>query len=149
MSLKTQTAHMKNLAELLGRDLGHIFGERESGPNGAKAQFLCAARAFLSGLRKDLGFAAWKIHTNKAGAAVSGEVALRGLWEKGNGLHMAISQDLTHGYALRFGPIKDIGDFKSGFAARLSIDTLRRANYAQLIIDLLAFRGDSHGRTAA
>jgi len=149
MSLKTQTANMKALAELLSQDLGYIFGERESGPNGAKCLFHSKARAFLTGLRKDLGMVGWNIRTNKAGIAVSGEVTLRGLWKLGNGLRVEISQDLMSNHVLHYGPINDINGHASGLAVYVSLDTLRQANYAQLILDLLAFKEDYHGQSAA
>ena len=40
MSIKSQEGHMRQLALLLTSDLGCIFGERESGPNGSKKAFL-------------------------------------------------------------------------------------------------------------
>ena len=40
MSIKSQEGHMRQLALLLTTDLGCIFGERESGPNGSKKAFL-------------------------------------------------------------------------------------------------------------
>ena len=140
MSLKTQIANMKVLAKLLSQDLGYIHGARESGPNGAKQEFLTKARVFLAALGKDLGFVVQKTHTNKAGIAVSGEVTLRGLWKPGNGLRVEISQDLMNNYVLHYGPIDGINDHASGFAVYVSLDTLRQANYAKLILDLMAFK---------
>ena len=40
MSIKSQEGHMRQLALLLTTDLGCIFDERESGPNGSKKAFL-------------------------------------------------------------------------------------------------------------
>lgn len=40
MSVKSQENNMRRLANLLSKDLGYIWGERESGPNGAKKTFL-------------------------------------------------------------------------------------------------------------
>ena len=142
MSIKTQTVNMKTLAELLSQDLGYIFGERESGSNGAKCQFHSKARAFLTGLQKDLGMVGWNIRTNKAGIAVSGEVTLRGLWKSGNGLRVEISQDLMNNHVLHYGPINGMNDHASGFAVYVPLDTLRQANYAKLVLDFLAFRED-------
>ena len=149
MSLKTQTANMKALAELLSQDLGYIFGERESGPNGAKREFLTKGRAFLSALGRELGFAVQKVRTNKAGIAVSGEVTLRGLWEKGNGIRVELTQDLINDDVLFFGPITGLNDHTHGFTVRLSLDRLRQANYASLLLDLLVFKEDYHGQSAA
>ena len=150
MSIRTQTANMKALAELLSQDLGYIFGERESGPNGAKCLFHTKARAFLTGLRKDLGIVGWKIRTNKAGIAVSGEVTLRGLWEIGNGLRVELTQDLAYGNVMFVGPIIGLDDYASGYAVSFTLETLRKADYASLILDLLAFKEDfQDGWTAA
>ena len=54
MSIKSQEGHMRQLALLLTTDLGCIFGERESGPNGSKKAFLNAGKVFLRALAKDL-----------------------------------------------------------------------------------------------
>jgi len=142
MSLKTQTANMKTLAKLLSHNLGYIFGERENGPNGAKSEFLTKARVFLSALGKDLGLVVQKVHTNKAGIAVSGEVTLRGLWKPGNGLCVELSQDLMNSHVLHYGPIYEMNDYSTGFVVYVSLDTLRRANYARLILDLMIFKED-------
>ncbi len=55
MSIKSQEGHMRQLALLLTADLGCIFGERESGPNGSKKAFLNVGKVFLRTLAKDLG----------------------------------------------------------------------------------------------
>ena len=55
MSIKSQEGHMRQLALLLTSDLGCIFGERESGPNGSKKAFLNVGKVFLRALAKDLG----------------------------------------------------------------------------------------------
>lgn len=55
MSIKSQEGHMRQLALLLTTDLGCIFGERESGPNGSKKAFLNVGKVFLRALAKDLG----------------------------------------------------------------------------------------------
>lgn len=38
MSIQSQENRMRKLARLLSSDLGYIWGERESGPNGAKKE---------------------------------------------------------------------------------------------------------------
>ena len=55
MSIKSQEGHMRQLALLLTTDLGCIFDERESGPNGSKKAFLNVGKVFLRALAKDLG----------------------------------------------------------------------------------------------
>lgn len=52
MSHKSQEKNMRKLAELLGQELSYIWGENESGPNGAKKQFLNTGRTFLRALGK-------------------------------------------------------------------------------------------------
>ncbi len=54
MSVKSQQANMRRLAQLLSKPLGYIYEERESGPNGAKAEFHAKGRPFLRALAKDL-----------------------------------------------------------------------------------------------
>ena len=50
MSIKSQEGHMRQLALLLTTDLGCIFDERESGPNGSKKAFLNVGKVFLRAL---------------------------------------------------------------------------------------------------
>lgn len=94
MSYKSQSANMKKLAELLSNDLGHIYGERESGPNGAKRDFLIKGRAFMAALGKDLGLMDPEVRVNKSGIACSGEVYLQGMWTEDTGLYLWLEQDL-------------------------------------------------------
>ena len=67
MSHKSQEKNMRKLAELLSQDLGYIWGEKESGPNGAKKQFLNTGRVFLRALAKDLGLMDAKVDSNAGG----------------------------------------------------------------------------------
>ena len=53
MSHKSQEKNMRRLAELFSQDLSYIWGENESGPNGAKKQFLNTGRTIFSNI--DLG----------------------------------------------------------------------------------------------
>ncbi len=50
MSLKSQKDNMNAIYSLISIDLGYIYGERESGPNGAKKSFLTKSAAFLRAL---------------------------------------------------------------------------------------------------
>ena len=76
MSIKSQEGHMRQLALLLTTDLGCIFGERESGPNGSKKAFLNVGKVFLRALAKDLGLHEVTVSANSGGIAVSGTCSL-------------------------------------------------------------------------
>ena len=47
MSVQSQEKNMRQLADLLSRDLSYIWGERENGPNGDKKVFLKTGKTFL------------------------------------------------------------------------------------------------------
>ena len=81
MSIKSQEGHMRQLALLLTTDLGCIFDERESGPNGSKKAFLNVGKVFLRALAKDLGLHEVTVSANSGGIAVSGTCSLYGMWE--------------------------------------------------------------------
>ena len=91
MSHKSQEKNMRKLAGLLSQDLSYIWGERESGPNGAKKQFLSTGRTFLRELGKDLGLRDAKASARPGGIAVSGDCTLIGMWQT-NGLYVQLSQ---------------------------------------------------------
>ena len=91
MSVKSQENNMRRLAELLSQDFGYIWGERESGPNGAKKTFLNLGKVFLRALSKDLGLRDAQIKSNPCGIAVSGDCSLIGMWENG-GIYVNLSQ---------------------------------------------------------
>ena len=98
MSIKSQEGHMRQLALLLTTDLGCIFGERESGPNGSKKAFLNVGKVFLRALAKDLGLHEVTVSANSGGIAVSGTCSLYGMWED-RGIAVWIEQrlKLSHG----------------------------------------------------
>ena len=73
MSFKSQENNIRRFAELLGHDLGYIWGERESGPKGDKKVFLNVGKTFLRALAKDLGRNDAAVTANAGGIAVSGE----------------------------------------------------------------------------
>ena len=83
MSVKSQEANMRKLADLLSHDLGYIWGKREAGPNGAKRTFLNVGRTFLRALAKDLCLRDYKVTSNAGGIAVSGDCTLMGVWDGG------------------------------------------------------------------
>lgn len=91
MSVKSQENNMRRLATLLSQDLGYIWGDRESGPNGAKKPFLNLGKVFLRALAKDLGLRDAKVTSNPGGIAVSGDCSLIGMWDQG-GIYINISQ---------------------------------------------------------
>ena len=93
MSIKSQEGHMRQLALLLTTDLGCIFGERESGPNGSKKAFLNVGKVFLRALAKDLGLHEVTVSANSGGIAVSGTCSLYGMWED-RGIAVWIEQRL-------------------------------------------------------
>lgn len=91
MSVKSQEANMRKLADLLSQDLSYIYGKKESGPNGAKRTFLHVGRTFLRALAKDLGLLDYKVTSHTEGIAVSGSCTLMGIWEEG-GIYICLSQ---------------------------------------------------------
>ena len=99
MSIKSQEGHMRQLALLLTSDLGCIFGERESGPNGSKKAFLNVGKVFLRALAKDLGLHEVTVSANSGGIAVSGTCSLYGMWED-RGIAVWIEQRLCADGAL-------------------------------------------------
>lgn len=148
MSIKTQEAHMKTLAELLAHDLGYLYGERESGPNGAKKDFLSKGRAFLAALGRDLGFQTQKVSVNPAGIAVSGEVTLNGTWPSGGGLYVSFAQMAFSDAVLLY---REAEDGTQRFKQNHFIDRrwLAQGDYAALLAKLMELRKErAHGRAA-
>ncbi len=149
MSMKSQQANMKRLAELLSQDLGNIYGARECGPNGAKAEFHSKGKAFLRAMAKDLGFSEFKVNSNPAGIAVSGEVSLYGMWSDGNGLMIQLSEGWNGQEVVLYRTIKHLKDYSGGHNRRMHCDHLATWDYA----DLLSFFGNykldgAYGRAA-
>jgi len=147
MSLTSQTANMRALATLLSNDLGGIYGERESGPNGEKKAFLSRCGAFMRALGKDLGFEVCKVRTNKAGIAVSGEVYLDGMWDA-NGLHLCLEQGFGQNVIL-YRTITAFNDNRGGYNQYITLDELRRADYAGLLLKLLDLKEMTAAKIAA
>ena len=149
MSVKTQTSHMKTLGKLLLQDLGYIYGDRESGPNGAKKEFLRKGGIFMRALAKDLGFTEFVVRTNKGGIAVSGEVYLRGMWGDGNGLFIELSQMRIVDACFMYRTINDIEGKKSGMNQFLSVPVLLGGNYESLLRTFRAYRKQAKAKDAA
>lgn len=137
MSVKSQERNMRKLADLLGRTLGYIWGEREGGPNGDKTVFLNTGKVFLRALAKDLGFMKSKVSANPGGIAVSGDCSLIGMWEH-IGLDIQLSRPCFQVEdVLRYRTIWNIKDHIGGrnqYITRWQLETL---SYSQLL-NLLA-----------
>lgn len=149
MSHKSQEKNMRKLAELLDRDLSYIWGERESGPNGAKKQFLNTGTAFLRALGKDLGLRGIETRSNPGGIAVSGESTLMGMWQT-NGLYVRLSQ-LCCGEdnVLLYRTIRHSGDYTGGRNLYLTRRDLAEMSYPDLLFLLAALREEGvHERAA-
>ncbi|MDR1130859.1 MAG: hypothetical protein LBL15_00375 [Oscillospiraceae bacterium] len=149
MSGASQIKNMKRLHELLSQNLGYIFGERESGPNGAKKQFLSTGRAFLSALGRDLGFSEQTVSVNKAGIAVSGDVTLMGMWGPSNGLYVVLEQDLPYKTCMMYRGIRHMKDYRGGENRFIPLSEMGRAGYNGLLAGLLAMKEAGDGRKTA
>ena len=148
MSLQSQEKNMRLLGALLSQDLGYIYGERESGPNGVKKQFLSTGRAFLTTLGKDLGLTQQKVHTNKAGIVTSGEVYLSGMWHK-SGIKLELVQDMMHGRCLNYRQISDMHDTSGGYSCCLTLAEFKIVDYSGLVDKLLDLWVEDYERNAA
>ena len=151
MSKESQTKNMRRLAELLCTDLGYIHGEKESGPNGAKTEFLRKGRAFVSGLAKDLGLAKVEIRKNKAGIACSGEIYLCGTRDEGHGIYLCLEQNLATRFCVLYRATTGPDDRTGGNNRYISTAFLRAGNYGLLLERLSDVRREEaeSGRTAA
>lgn len=113
MSLKAQRKYMQRLAELVKQDLTYIHGEKESGPNGAKKEYLQVGKSFLRAMAKDLGFVESKVLTSPGGIGVAGDISLMGMWSVGNGIHVYIHEDNFTG-CIMYRSIRNLKDFSGG-----------------------------------
>lgn len=140
MSVKSQENNMRRLADLLGRDLGYIWGERECGPNGAKRTFLNVGRAFLRTLSKDLGLRDARITSNPGGIAVSGDCTLMGMWEDG-GIYVMLTQlDCGGERVMYYRTIRHMRDYTGGYNHWLLRGDLQKFSYERLLSTLSALR---------
>jgi len=131
---------MKAIYGLVSQDLGYIYGERESGPNGSKKVFHTKSKAFLRVLGNDLGFKEFKVTNNHGGITVSGEITLMGMWDDGNGLYFQINQPLQpfNGFLSR--SIKHMKDYTGGYNQWLPCDLFVACDYEKLVETLLLLR---------
>lgn len=149
MSHKSQEKNMRKLADLLGRDLSYIWGEREGGPNGDKKVFLNTGKAFLRALSKDLGLQDVSVGSNPGGIAVSGESTLMGMWQT-NGLYVQLSQPcFDRENVLLYRTIRHSKDYSGGRNLYLTRRDLAEMSYLDLLFMLAAMREESiHERAA-
>jgi len=150
MSIKSQQNNMHRLHELLSRDLSYIWGERESGPNGAKKTFLNVGKVFLRALAKDLGLRDAVVKSNAGGIGVSGECSLYGMWEE-NGAYICISQFAGGGEnIILYRSIRNLRDNRrDGYNSFIRLHELESMTYEQLLDRLGSLRRDyAYGRAA-
>lgn len=138
MSVKTQEKHMERLAELVNQDLSYIHGPKESGPNGAKAEYLQKGKTFLRALAKDLHFSESKVSANPGGIAVAGEITLMGMWSEGNGIYIQIRENDFLGCILYRG-IQHMKDYR-GDRNRFLTDDYLIGGYGTLLDVFLSLR---------
>jgi len=143
MSVKSQQANMKTIHSLISQDLGYIYGERESGPNGAKKQFHAKSAAFLRALGNDLGFKEFKVSKNYASIAVSGEITLVGMWGEGNCLYFQISQPLSPFNSFLYRSMKHLKDYSNGSNQWLDCKLFEAGDYEAVLEILSALRRPS------
>ena len=140
MSIKSQQANMKTIHSLISQDLGYIYGERESGPNGAKKQFHTKSAAFLRALGNDLGFKDFKVTNNYGGIAVSGEIILKGMWNDSNGLYLQLFQSVTNRREFLYRHITHMKDYTGSSNQWLPCEMFADAEYERLVDTLLRLR---------
>ncbi len=140
MSVQSQKRNMKTIAGLLSQNLSYISGERESGPNGAKKQFLNKSAAFLRALGKDLGFTEMKVRVNPGGIGVSGEAGLYGMWDEGGGLFFELTQPGGYPNILLFRRIRHLKDYTGDFNQRLELRFFQDQDYEGLCTRLLMLK---------
>lgn len=149
MSHKSQEKNMRKLAELLGQDLSYIWGENESGPNGAKKQFLNTGRTFLRALGKDLGLRDAEANSNPGGIAVSGDCILIGMWQT-NGLYVHLSQPCCdRERVLLYRTVRHSKDYTGGRSLYLTRRDLAEMSYPDLLFLLAAVREEGGYERAA
>lgn len=149
MSHKSQEKNMRKLAELLGQDLSYIWGDRESGPNGAKKQFLNMGKTFLRALGKDLGLRDASASSNPGGIAVSGVSTLIGMWQS-NGLYVQLSQPcFDRERVLLYRTVRYSKDYSGGRNLYLTRQDLAEMSYPDLLFLLASLREEGAYERAA
>ena len=140
MSIKSQQINMRKLSELLSQDLSYIWGEHESGPNGAKKKFLNVGKVFLRALAKDLGLRDAVVRSNAGGIAVSGDCSLCGMWEE-SGVFVRIEQPACGGQnVLLFRTVRSLKGHRGGYNNFIRLCELQTMSYEALLQRLGAMR---------
>ncbi len=150
MSVQSQEKKMRELAELLSRDLSHIWGEREGGPNGDKKVFLNTGKTFLRALAKDLGLLEYKVSSNPGGIAVCGDCSLIGMWSN-SGIYIMITQaSFAQESMVLYREVRHIKDYSGGCNQFMPQNALRTMPYSQVVDTFLALRkeGTAYERAA-
>jgi hypothetical protein len=148
MSYKTQEKHMKRLADLVTQDLTYIHGERESGPNGAKKEYLQTGKTFLRAMAKDLGFVESKVYDMPGGIGVAGEICMMGMWGDSNGIYVLLHPDDFTG-CIMYRRIRHMKDYHGDRNRHLTRGYLLRG-YGELLGKFLELRreGTADARAA-
>ena len=149
MSHKSQEKNMRRLTELLGQDLGCIWGKREAGPNGAKKRFLNTGKVFLRALAKDLGLQDARVRSEPSGIGESGDCTLMGMWQT-NGLYINLSQFCgNRENVLLYRTICHSEDYSGGYNHFLTLRDLAEMSYLDLLFLLASLREEGcHERAA-
>jgi len=129
---------MKAIYGLVSQDLSYIYGDKESGPNGAKKQFHSKSKSFLRALGNDLGLKEFKVFNNYGGIAVSGEITLMGLWSDSNGIYLQISQGISSKSDLLYRSISHMNDYSGGHNQWLDYKLLELGDYESVLDTLRA-----------
>ena len=140
MSIQSQKKNMHTIFNLASQDLGYIYGERESGPNGAKKQFHTTSAAFLRALGNDLGLKEFKVNKNYSGIAVSGEITLMGMWGEGNGLYFQISQPMRPFNSFLYRSMSHMKDYTGGPNQWMGYELFASGDYDAVLDMLLVLR---------
>ena len=148
MSVQSQKKNMQAIHDLVSRDLGYIYGEHESGPNGAKKRFHTKSAAFLRALGNDLGFKEFKVTSNHGGIAVSGEITLMGMWGEGDGLYMQLFQSVTRRRDFLYRHITHMKDYSGSPNQWISYELFAGGEYEKLLDILRAVRNTSQHTTS-
>jgi len=140
MSIKSQQINMKTIFGLVSQNLSYIYGERESGPNGAKKQFHTKSKAFLRTLGNDLGLTEFKVSNNHGGIAVSGEITLMGLWTENDGIYLQLSQCITGKQEFLYRGISHMKDHSGGPNQWMDLKLFKNGEYEEMVEKLLKLK---------
>ena len=149
MSAASQQNNMRRLHGLLGRDLGYIWGERESGPNGEKRIFLNIGKVFLRALAQDLGLRDAVVRSNPAGIGVSGDCTLYGMWEE-SGVYVCVCRfPGSRENVILYRAIHNIRDHRGGYNNYIRLRDLETMTYGELLARIGSVRRDRACERAA